>query len=165
MPAKRTRQPKSGRPVMPTGYGVPRSRKGLLPFSHFERLFKKNRNYFLATVAAGPRPHVMPVWGVWHDGRFYFSTGGDSRKARNLARNKRCVITSEDGAEPTILEGIAERVKDASALKGAAPVYRSKYDWELTLDMGNVYQVTPVKAFAFKEAAAQFGKTATRWTF
>jgi nitroimidazol reductase NimA-like FMN-containing flavoprotein (pyridoxamine 5'-phosphate oxidase superfamily) len=156
--------PKADRPFMP-GYGISETRKGMLPFSHFEKLFGNNRNYFVATTAHDGRPHVMPVWGVWHAGRFYFSTGSTTRKATNLAKDPRCVITAEDGARPVILEGIASRLTKASGFKAAAAVYKKKYDWPFTLDMGNVYEVKPVKAFAFIEAAEQFGTSATRWTF
>jgi nitroimidazol reductase NimA-like FMN-containing flavoprotein (pyridoxamine 5'-phosphate oxidase superfamily) len=107
----------------------------------------------------------MPVWGVWHSGHFYFSTGSGTRKATNLEKNPRCAITTEDGARPAILEGVASRLTRASSFKAAAAAYKEKYDWPLTLDMGNVYEVRPLKAFAFIEAAEQFGASATRWTF
>ena len=160
MPAK----PRADRPHMP-GYGVSTAKKGMLPFSHFEKLFGNNRNYFVATTTPEGRPHVMPVWGVWHSGRFYFSTGSGTRKAANLAKNPLCAITAEDGERPVILEGVASRLTRASSFKAAAAAYKEKYDWPLTLDMGNVYEVRPLKAFAFIEAAEQFGASATRWTF
>jgi len=161
---KASMKPMASRPEMP-GYGVSTAKKGMLPFSHFEKHFGNNRNYFVATTMPDGGPHVMPVWGVWHAGRFYFSTGSNTRKARNLARSPQLVITTEDGAQPIIVEGRAARLAKAGAFKGAAAAYKKKYDWALTLDMGNVYEVRPTKAFAFIEAAEQFGTTATRWTF
>ena len=127
--------------------------------------FAGNRNYFIATTAPDERPHVMPIWGVWHSSRFYFSTSATSRKAKNLANNPWCAITVEDGAEPVILEGMASRLTAATEFKAAALAYKKKYDWPLTLEMGNVYEVRPARAFAFIEAAEQFGSSATRWIF
>lgn len=157
-----TRQPRSTRPHMP-GYGVPRSRKGMLTFAWFEKTFAANRNYYIATVTPAGRPHLMPVWGVWSGGRFYFSTGDSSTKARNLATNPHLAIATEDASEPVILEGTASLAKNDAALKRAAAAYKKKYDWELDPTMGAIRVVTPAKAFAFKEAAEVFSESATRW--
>ena len=144
---KASMKPMASRPEMP-GYGVSTAKKGMLPFSHFEKHFGNNRNYFVATTMPDGGPHVMPVWGVWHAGRFYFSTGSNTRKARNLAKRPQLVITTEDGAQPIIVEGRAARLAKAGAFKGAAAAYKKKYDWTLTLDMGNVYEVRPTKVTA-----------------
>ena len=56
-----------------------------------ERL-TSSRNYFAATVRPDGRPHSMPVWGVWLDDAFWFNTGGESRKAKNLAANAHCIM-------------------------------------------------------------------------
>jgi hypothetical protein len=37
----------------------------------------------------------MVVWGLWQDGRLLFSTGSQSRKARNLTGNPNCIICTE----------------------------------------------------------------------
>ena len=55
----------------------------------------------------------MPVWGVWLDGRLWFSSGLRSRKARNLAADPRCTLTTDDARDPVVVEGTAERVTDA----------------------------------------------------
>jgi uncharacterized pyridoxamine 5'-phosphate oxidase family protein len=144
------------------GYGVPKSIKGALDFSHFENRFTANRNYYIATVSPTARPHVMPVWGVWSGGKFYFSTGATTRKARNLAENPRVTIAIEDATAPVILEGTAAVAK---TYKTAALAYEKKYDFQLTPDVGNIYVVTPKKAFAFIEEAEDFGETATRWVW
>ena len=50
----------------------------------------------------------MVVWGLWQDGRLFFSTGSKSRKARNLAQNSNCVICTEHAHEAVIVEGVAD---------------------------------------------------------
>lgn len=47
---------------------------------------------WLATVNPDASPHVTAVGALWVDGAFWFQTGPDTRKARNLAANPRCSI-------------------------------------------------------------------------
>jgi hypothetical protein len=60
---------------------------------------------------ADPEP-VMPLLGVWVEGRLYFCAGEGTRKARNLANNSTCVVTVEE--EP-LDETTLRRVADAYA--------------------------------------------------
>ena len=50
--------------------------------------------FWLSTVRPGGRPHVTPLLGVWLDGAVYFCTGSTERKAKNLAQNPQCVLTT-----------------------------------------------------------------------
>jgi hypothetical protein len=47
-----------------------------------ERL-SRARTYWIATTRPAGQPHSRPLWGVWLDTTFYFSTG--SLAAQNLA--------------------------------------------------------------------------------
>ena len=155
--------PRASRPRMP-GYGLPRSRKGLLPWAWAVRRLIRSHNYWLITVRPTGRPHAMPVWGIWVDGAFYFSTGRDSRKARNLARNRRCIVCSERADEAVIVEGEAREIKSAEVLARLARPYHAKYKpWTLDPDMGPIYAVRPRAAFAMYEK--RFVDAATRWRF
>ena len=107
----------------------------------------------------------MPVWGVWLDGAFYFSTGRQSRKARNLAANPRCVVCPERGDEAVIVEGVAEEVSDPAAFQRFAEAYYAKYQWKVEPSQDPVYAVRPRVAFRFIETGGQFTGTATRWRF
>src|SRR2546423_15346518 len=100
-------QPKATRLQIP-GYGVPKASKGLLPWNWAEMRLKKSRQYWIATTRPDGRPHVMVVWALWMDGALYFSTGKESRKARNLAANPNCTMCSEDAAETVIVESVVE---------------------------------------------------------
>src|SRR2546426_815430 len=64
-----------------------------------ETRFAKSHNYWLATTRPDGRPHVMPIWGVLLNNTFHFSTGPQSRKGRNIAKNPNCVVCTEDAAE------------------------------------------------------------------
>ena len=105
----------------------------------------------------------MPVWGVWTDGAFYFSTGRKSRKGRNLAANPACTITNDDGEEAVILEGVAEEVKEADELERMAAAYKKKYKMDPRVMKEPIFVVRPRTVFGFIEKT--FPKTATRWRF
>jgi nitroimidazol reductase NimA-like FMN-containing flavoprotein (pyridoxamine 5'-phosphate oxidase superfamily) len=135
--------------------------------------------YWLSTVRPDGRPHVTPLVAVWLDGVLYFSTGEEERKARNLARNSYCAVTTGCNALNAegldlVVEGQAERVRDTAMLQRIADAYESKYgrDWRYTVGdealvgaQGNialVFEVAPTTAFGFGK-----GKTfsQTRWRF
>lgn len=63
----------------------------LLPWSWAECRLLEARNYWIATTRPDGRPHTRPVWGVWEDGAFYFSTG--SLAAENLRHSPELTIT------------------------------------------------------------------------
>src|SRR5262245_11021956 len=155
--------PRASRPRMP-GYGLPRSRKGLLSWDWAERRLVRSHNYWLITVRPHGRPHAMPGWGIWVDGAFYFSTGSTSRKARNLERNRRCIVCNERADQAVIVEGRAGRVTDKNLLARLARPYHVKYKpWKLDTAMGSIYVIRPRVAFGMYED--RFADAATRWRF
>ena len=121
-----TAAPLCDRPFAP-GYGLDQDLKGVLSWSWVAKQMGKCRTFWVSTVHPEKRPHVMPVWGVWTDDAFYFSTGRKSRKGRNLADNPACTITNDDGEEAVIVEGSVEEVKDAVKLENIAAAYTKKY--------------------------------------
>ncbi|MGA2922544.1 MAG: pyridoxamine 5'-phosphate oxidase family protein [Candidatus Sulfotelmatobacter sp.] len=172
MPAKkipaRAGIPKASRPHAP-GYGLPEGIKELLPWSWAEQRLKKSHNYWIATVRPDGSPHTMVVWGVWLDGRFVFSTGSKSRKARNLAQNRNCVVCTEAAQEAVIVEGIAETA-DVPARRKFLPIYERKYKFDMKamkqdiLAMKEpVFAVRPRVVFGLWEK--EFVDRSTRWKF
>jgi Pyridoxamine 5'-phosphate oxidase len=160
--------PRSSRPHMP-GYGLPDGGKGLLPWSWAEQRLKKSHNYWIVTVKPDGSPHTMVVWGLWQDGRFLFSTGGKSRKARNLAQNTKCVVCTENAHEAVIVEGIA-KIADVSARRKFLPAYERKYKFDMKamkqdiLSMKEpVFAVRPRVVFGLWEK--HFVEKSTRWQF
>ena len=158
----KSKAPKATRPHMP-GYGISTKKKGTLPWKWAEQRLAKTRQYYLATVHPEGRPHVMPVWGLWLNGSFYFSTGKTSRKARNLALNHNCVVCSDDTSQAVIVEGRVEMIIDVGALKPVFAAYKKKYKMDVS-EMGEpFYRVRPRAAFGLFEK--KFVDTATKWLF
>jgi hypothetical protein len=169
MPKRKSAQkPKPSRIATP-GYGFPKGGKGLLPWSWAEQRLKKSHNYWIATVKADGSPHSMVVWGLWMDGRFLFSTGSKSVKARNLAKNSRCVVGTELADEAVIVEGIAE-IADVATRRKLLPAYGRKYKFDMgamkddILSMKEpVFAVRPRVVFGLWEK--HFIGKSTRWVF
>jgi nitroimidazol reductase NimA-like FMN-containing flavoprotein (pyridoxamine 5'-phosphate oxidase superfamily) len=134
--------------------------------------------YWLSTVRPDGRPHVTPVAAVWLDDALYFTTGQTERKAKNLALNPRCVVTTGcnvlEGLD-VVVEGDAVRVTDEARLRQLADGYVAKYDqlFRFTVRDGAfyleggetevlVYELAPTRAFGFGKGES-FSQT--RWRF
>jgi nitroimidazol reductase NimA-like FMN-containing flavoprotein (pyridoxamine 5'-phosphate oxidase superfamily) len=151
------------RPEMP-GYGLPSDERGLRPWSWAEQILHEGHNYWVATVRPDGRPHAMPVWAVWHGGALWFSTGGRSRKAKNLAERPDCSVSTERGTSAVVLEGRATRLPASEAPAALPALYLAKYREGYPPD-SPIFCVRPRVVFGFSEAASEFGETATRWLF
>ena len=164
-----TKSPKPTRPNIP-GYGLPKSKKGLLPWKWAEDRLKKSRQYWVATTRPNGRPHVMVVWALWMNNVLYFSTGKESVKARNLAKNPNCTMCTENAAEAVILEGKVETEKNVHVIREFIQRYEKKYDWTLgemaegLLSLKDpVFLLKPKVGFGLWEK--KFATSATRWLF
>jgi PPOX class probable F420-dependent enzyme len=162
-------EPRASRPYMP-GYGIkgPDEGSGLLPWSWASERLAASRNYWVTTLWPDGRPHVMPVWGVWDDEAVWFSSSLRSRKARNVAADPRCAVTTEDAAEPVVLEGRAEVIADTDAIGRVVDLMNVKYDAGMTVDfldpaVNATIRVRPNRAFGI--AHDDFTGSPTRWVF
>jgi PPOX class probable F420-dependent enzyme len=165
--------PTPNRPSFAPGYGVdPAVTDGLLPWRELVSRMEGSRNYWICTTRPDGRPHAAPVWGLWFEGAFVFSTGADSRKGRNLERNPEVVVHLESGDDVVILEGTVEIIPVADAdpawLERYAEVYGAKYNLKMDFaamgaDMAAaLYRLHARTAFAWLESS--FPATATRFT-
>jgi nitroimidazol reductase NimA-like FMN-containing flavoprotein (pyridoxamine 5'-phosphate oxidase superfamily) len=132
--------------------------------------------FWISTVRPDGRPHVTPLISVWFDDAAYFCTGAGERKAKNLAQNPSCILTTgcnllDEGLD-VVIEGEAVRVSDDAKLQRIADAYESKYGSEWHFDVSDgafhheagealVFEVAPVTAFGF--AKGEYGQT--RWRF
>lgn len=145
------------------GYGLPKGSKGLLPWSWAEERLQNSHNYWINTVRPDGGPHTMVIWGVWLNNAFYFSTGTQSRKARNLKENPRCIICTEKAHEAVIVEGVARLTKDSPQLQFFSH-YQKKYKWDMSsMQDEPIYELRPSRAFGLFEKKLM--QAATRWDF
>lgn len=162
-------EPVASRPHMP-GYGVlaPEEGSGLLDWVEARERLAASHDAWLSTVTPSGAPHVMPVWVVWDDDALWFSCSAGSRKARNLAAEPRCVLTSDDPRNPVVVEGVATVVTATPLLARFLGVVNDKYGTSYGLDLvdpdvNRTVRVRPTRAFALNEN--DFGGSPTRWVF
>jgi nitroimidazol reductase NimA-like FMN-containing flavoprotein (pyridoxamine 5'-phosphate oxidase superfamily) len=139
---------------------------------------EKAEIYWISTVRSDGRPHVTPMIAVWLDEALYFCTGERERKAKNLAGNPHCVVSTgcnsmKEGLD-IVIEGDAVNVRDEARLQSLAEAYISKYGygWRFEVrdsafysDEGGrvpVFEVAPIKAFGFGKGDSS---SQTRWRF
>jgi hypothetical protein len=137
--------------------------KGSLSWDWARERLTNSHNYLITTVRPDARPHTMVVWGVWLSNAYYFSTAATSLKARNLAANPNCVLSTENVEEAVIVEGDARQLTVDEVPGAAFELYQKKYEWKLDPEMGPVFKVTPRVVFALPEKSFPAG--ATRWVF
>jgi general stress protein 26 len=112
------------------GFSEPNAKPA--PWTAALEQLRSAETYWLSTVRPGGRPHVTPLIAVWHADALWFATGPDEIKARNLAANPHCVLTTgrsdlAEGGFDIVLEGQAELVSDEAELEPVATAYALKY--------------------------------------
>jgi hypothetical protein len=163
--------PLADRPVFPDGYGLPTTTEGMLSWSDVETRLVPAMAYWLATVRPDGRPHVVPRWGAWLDGRFWYDGSPQTVHARNLTANPACSLNLENGTEVVIVEGESHPTRaDADGLGDRLAEAYSKYhklgyspgpdSWS-DQNGGGLRVLTPQRALAW----FSFPADATRFTF
>lgn len=167
MPSDQHIHPESSRPTLPAEYGIQGvdEGKGLLPWSWATDRLARSRGYWLASMQPNGAPHMVVIWGVWQDDRFYFATSANSRKAHNLEANPRCVVCPENTEEAVIVEGAAARVTSPAMVERFVKAYAAKYHEETDTNQFFVYSIRPQVVFATIADALEYPTTATRWRF
>jgi PPOX class probable F420-dependent enzyme len=152
------------------GYGIvgPSEGTGLLPWAWAEERLSGSRNYWAVTLWPDGRPHAMPVWGVWDDASFWFSSSAPSRKTRNLRADPRCTITTEDASNPVVLDGSATVTEAGEEIERFLGLMNAKYETGYDLDfldpaVNATIRVRPTKVFALD--SDDFTGSPTRWRF
>lgn len=159
--------PKITRPKLPKGYvDKPAS---FLAWDWVTAKLTQAKNYWLCSVRPNGRPHVVPRWGAFIDGNFYYDGSPETRHARNIVENPHISLHLESGNEAIILEGTATPVGKPSPELGKqlSQAYRKKYkddgyapkpnQW----DKGGLYVFTPRQCIAW----SNFTQDPTKFLF
>jgi nitroimidazol reductase NimA-like FMN-containing flavoprotein (pyridoxamine 5'-phosphate oxidase superfamily) len=147
------------------------------PWAAGRRRLQESEIFWLSTVRPDGRPHVTPLIAVWLDDSPCFTTGPTERKAKNLAANPSCILTTgtnrldegldvvaEGEAVPITDEGALQRVVDAFAAKYPEPFHFKLVDGRLGGDGGEIlaFRIRMRKAFGFGREGTY---SQTRWRF
>jgi nitroimidazol reductase NimA-like FMN-containing flavoprotein (pyridoxamine 5'-phosphate oxidase superfamily) len=119
--------PKISRPQFPPGY-VENPTK-TVPWEMVEQRLAEAKNYWLCSVYPDGRPHVIPRWAVYVDGKIYYDGSPETRHARNITQNPRVALHLESGDQALIVDGTAKEAGKPSKELAAkiAAAYCAKY--------------------------------------
>jgi PPOX class probable F420-dependent enzyme len=92
---------------------------------------------WLSTINEDGSPHVTGVGALWVDDTFWFETGEQTRKGRNLARDPRCSLSVATHEFDLVVEGIAEQVRDPATVASMARSW-SDQGWPARVDESGV---------------------------
>src|SRR5688500_20196054 len=87
--------------------------QALVEFPEAEKRFLKHHEVCRVATSHNDTPHVTPVNFVFDDGFFYFATDYDTKKYRNLAKNKKSalvvdVYNSSKDNKAVIVQGVVD---------------------------------------------------------
>ena len=146
---------KISRPTFPPGYvDHPISE---VSWNYVEHKLTESKNYWLCSVRPDGRPHCVPRWAVYLDGKIYYDGSPKTRHARNIAENPHVSLHLESGDQAIILEGesrlaetpsteLAQRLSEAYKAKYTQHGYAPESDqW----DEGGLYVFTPRQCLAW----------------
>jgi nitroimidazol reductase NimA-like FMN-containing flavoprotein (pyridoxamine 5'-phosphate oxidase superfamily) len=153
------------------GYGIlpANDPTDLLPWSWAVERLVRSHYFWISSVRPDGRPHAMPVWGVFTEGRVWFSSSAGSRKTLNIESNPHVVVSTDDAAEPVVVEGAVERVSstgDPEAVHAFADALNAKYETEYPVEFfleNATFLVMPDRVIGMRES--EFESSPTRWTF
>jgi len=149
--------PRASRPRFPKGY-VDKP-KGFVPWSHVEQRLAEALNYWLCTVRPSGRPHSIPKWGVWLEGRIYLDGSPETRHSRNISENPYVSLHLESGDDVIIVEGTARPIARPSPplASQVASAYTAKYGAKgyspepTQWDNGGLYEIIPRTVLAWTD--------------
>jgi hypothetical protein len=136
--------------------------------------------FWLTTLNDDGSPHVTSVGALWHAGSYWFQTGDQTHKAKNVARDSRCTISVATKGFDVMVAGEAQRVTDPKTVAEIAALW-AKSGWPAEPDdsgtgitapfnaptLGpppwHIYEVKPATATAVGTTEKVPGST--RWTF
>jgi PPOX class probable F420-dependent enzyme len=108
---------------------------------------ESERNIWIATVRADGRPHLVPVWFVWQEGKVWIATGEGSQKHANIKHEPCVSLALEDGTNAVVIEGRAAGQNDPASRDRLAPAFVEKYEWDFRADAeyGFLIAITPLR--------------------
>lgn len=133
-----------------------------MPLSQSELDAFLSEPHIAVVATSGPKgkPHAMPVWYAWRDGKVFFHTGAESKKVRNLQSNNRISVVIDTKDAPykvAVIEGITRVLPGDGALAREIAIHYlgekagTRYASQST-DPGALLEVTPARIISWDYA-------------
>ena len=133
-----------------------------MPLSQSELDSFLSEPHIAGVATSGPKgkPHAMPVWYAWREGKVLFHTGAESKKVRNLESNDRISVVVDTKDAPykvAVIEGRARVLPGDSTLALEIAIHYpgekagARYASQST-DPGALVEVTPTRIISWDYA-------------
>jgi uncharacterized protein len=108
--------------------------KSAVRFAKAEKKFLGRNELCKVATSHNDFPHITPVNFIFNDGSFYFATDYESRKYKNLAKNKSIALVvdtynSTTDNKAVVIQGAAEIIEKGREFKGLYDMFYKKFDW------------------------------------
>lgn len=160
------------RPKFPKGYAD--KPVSFLTWDWVVERLTESKHYWLCSVrphtpeAPAGRPHVVPRWCVYVDGKIYYDGSLETRHAVNIRTNPHVTVNLESGQEAIILEGTTRMAGKPSPELGKklAQAYKKYKEYGYTpgphsWDKGGLFVFTPRQCMAW----TTFNENPTKFIF
>lgn len=145
------------------GYRMPETKENLVSWDFVSEHMLNSRHYWISTVYPDQRPHVVPVWGIWHQNRFHFEGSMQTAWGKNILNNPQVTVHLPDGDKVVILDGTAHLIQDDEISGDDWDLLDKTFQRKYQVDVGSPYiYVKPTRVLAWNGEALT---TMTRWTF
>lgn len=128
-----------------------------------DNFLKSQKILHLATIDQKKMPHIVPVWYLYSQKKFYVGTNTKTQKAKNLKKNRRVCICVDAGIHSPKIYGvmgqanaklILEKNKVESIAKKILKRYfhslKNKSAQELLADTDCIIEISPKKLSTWK---------------
>ncbi|OIJ90607.1 hypothetical protein BIV25_31865 [Streptomyces sp. MUSC 14] len=142
-----------------------------MPWSWAAKLLATAPTYWLATASPDGVPHSRPLWGVWRQNEFWFSS--QNRSGGFLGANPRASVSLQAGEDVVMVEGSCARVIGVDGINVLVEGVRVKYNWETSAgedrihtpfgQSAPVFRLTPERVYGWPGVIGW--ESATRWDF
>ncbi|MDE1812721.1 MAG: pyridoxamine 5'-phosphate oxidase family protein [Thaumarchaeota archaeon] len=71
-----------------------------------EKFLRSQKILRLATIDSSGGPHIVPVWYMYANGKFYIGTNTKTRKAKNIKKNSKISFCVDTGIRSPDIVGV-----------------------------------------------------------
>jgi general stress protein 26 len=142
---------------------MPETRENLVSWEFVAEQMTRSRHYWISPVFPDGRPHVVPVWGIWHENRFHFECSMQTAWGQNILKNPRIAVHLPIADQVVVIEGTAHIIQDDEIDDDTWNLLDSAFQNKYRVDKGSPYiYVNPQKVLAWD---GEDLSTMARWLF